>query len=364
MNFKLVIVLILTSTIVCGCSSSYKNPVTESYKGSIHKVKLASLIRQQEIEARVDYNNSILIGMHFGLIGALLATAIDSEINTDLIGKKEEQILPLRNALIDLDFNSLIHQSYTKTLSKVEWLDIAKAEYVEKLNDIELPDNELILFVSSSYKLNENFTAVEVISNVALTKIQRVNSRHGKKDKFNNEEIFNNTYVYLSPAKELAVKTPLIVENEKNELQQWYTKERAEIEKIPAKYLRELRLKALRALKKEKLAMIRPVYSNHKLKMVMAELWAQDDAKLLKSYLKESIVELSRLMLSDISDTVPTYKHLSDKTVTRIGKRKDKYQLISKGESRSTVRVLKGEYAGVLCSIPNNENPYKCIEQQ
>lgn len=100
--------------------------------------------------------------------GGLLLALIDAGVNSNNAGTAEEAIIPLRNALVDFDFDQVIQADLKAALSQSEWLhagnfQIIKENTTEKLDALMGASKaSAVMFVATDYSLNWSGDTVSV----------------------------------------------------------------------------------------------------------------------------------------------------------------------------------------------------------
>ncbi|NVJ60555.1 MAG: hypothetical protein HWE27_09195 [Gammaproteobacteria bacterium] len=336
LSFSVIILVMLS-----GCVSGYKQPVTDAYKNQKRKVHVASVIAQKELDARAPLQNSAGVGVQFGLIGALISAAVDSSVNQGVIENKETQLAPIRNELIDFEFNDHFHKIATDTLSKVDWLSVSNLSLLNDESDIELNEGEHYLKIDTSYALSTDFTTLQVFSYVTIGEVKKVSYRNGKTVKTEFVPIFKNLYKYSSQSISRVIKPQAERDQAKLELENWLTEKLAAAESgVDKRHYKQVYRRKKNEIDKD--------YSFAEGNLKTAEKWSVDGATLLKSHLVESAYEIAKMIVLDISDT----RTLDELKKSKTEKEYEKgLQIVSESDDRVIVRDTQTAMAGQLCSI-------------
>ena len=354
-NIKTLAILIISS-IITGCASSYKIQMTQEFIESKPEVNMGSFLAQKEMDARMPVSNTgTAVGMQFGLIGVLIGSAIDSSKNKNNLNNKETQIAPLRNALIDHDFNTAYHQSVLNTTHSMDWLNLGKVTKVDDFATISFEQNQYFLKYDTSYSLNRNFDSLELFTFVTLYKIEKNQSKKKNKETV----IFRNLYKYLSPSIPLIAKSQEEIERSIAEVEEWHQLELERIEKLPTKR-KTPKINALNKKKKKKLKASRSAYTWAERNLAMAKHWAKDDASMIKSYMQEALVEIDKMIKLDILDTKSPKEYKKDKSIPLHIKG---LQKVSDSNGRLILRSVSNT-KGLLCSIKSDMDAKRCIIAQ
>jgi hypothetical protein len=105
-----------------------------------------------------------------GLVGAL----IQSRINTEKSRTAELSIVPLRDALVDFDFDAFALNSSTAALSKIDWLDLKETRISRDSSEIGLVKalngaaTSQVMFLYYDYAADADFSSVVVAASGTL----------------------------------------------------------------------------------------------------------------------------------------------------------------------------------------------------
>lgn len=160
------LIAIAVLLLIGGCAATPRavlDPAERSIPGG-RDVLVA--VPQGEIQAVVV---SATGGQAFGLVGAL----IDVSISQHRANRAELDIKPVRDALIDYDFDRRALETTRTTLSRLPWLQVGKVSFSKEFTDgslgafLDKTDAAQVLFAEYNYSLTADFSALQV--SVALT---------------------------------------------------------------------------------------------------------------------------------------------------------------------------------------------------
>ncbi len=340
--------------LLSACASGYRVAVPPQFKDSKTDVHLGSFVAQKEIDARMPIaNTGSAVGMQFGLIGALIGSAIDSSINKSNLNTKEAQLAPLRDALVDFNYNPLVHENATKAANQIDLFNITKTTYVDDYTKIDLADGEHFLKFDTSYSLTQKFDGLEVFTNVTLYKITKTNKKKQKE-----EVIFKNRYKYLSPLYPLIEKT----EEDKAELvaeaETWYQEELNKANEISDKRKRLATKEKLKRSYNKRIDEANGPHTSSSRNLAMSKFWGQNDAELMRKHLNEAVTEITSMVLLDLPDIRPTEEYKKDKSIPLYAKG---LQKVKETEDRVIIRDVSSGWAGQMCSIVKGMVGKRCI---
>jgi len=360
MNKLKTIAIAILITVTAGCASSYKIPLTQEFKDTRQPVNFASIVPQKEIEARIRVSNGgVAAGAQFGLVGMMIGSAIDDVADKKSANSKVAQVAPLREAMIDFDFNSRIHKANISSAKAFEWLNIDKTSLKNDSKAMEFEEDQYLLRFNTQYQLSIDFDSVEVTTLVTLNKIEKKdNSNRKLKAKKNHNEttLFRNRYTYLSPSIPLKTKSQAERTEAVSKIEKWYEKEVGRLDELYTKQ-REPKLKSLKWKKKEKLKAANAPYTTAERNIAMAEEWAKNDAVLVKRYITDALIDIDKMIKLDVGDTLEPKDYKKDESIEIHTKG---FQLVDKNEDRVMIRSVS-RYIGILCSIKKDMNAKRCV---
>lgn len=131
--------------LLSGCAQNYYKPITAEIKPNT-AAEVELLIEQHEINKDIVVSNASAGAAAGGFIGALIVASIDVAVNNGRAEDAEEQVKPIRDALVDFDadqvaktaFERAFKNSATFAVSKVNVLK-TKDETKETLKNLDVP---------------------------------------------------------------------------------------------------------------------------------------------------------------------------------------------------------------------------------
>ncbi len=100
--------------------------------------------------------------------GGLLLALIDAGVDSSNAGTAEEAIKPLRNALVDFNFDAQMQGELQAAFSQLDWLNAGNYRVVREVTDANLDEilaastASAVLFVTMDYNINWSGDAVTV----------------------------------------------------------------------------------------------------------------------------------------------------------------------------------------------------------
>ena len=152
----------------------FRTPISQSFIDSKEPVFVYLVFDQEELDAEVPIQDSSAATSQYGLIGAVVGGAIDASVNKSNSELAEENLAPIRNALIGYDFNQLFEKSAHESLNNLENLNVAEVVRLNSLkefNELEktLPSEQKSLILKVQYKLGPNFRVAYAKLDAMLT---------------------------------------------------------------------------------------------------------------------------------------------------------------------------------------------------
>jgi hypothetical protein len=162
------LVILLSSFLLIACSTpSIHLPVSNAARGALTSTDVVVPIRQSEIYIFVPMATG---GAGFGLIGALVDTAVDSERTS----KAEGAVTPLRNAMVDYSFDSALQDELKTSLSQVAWLHAGNYGVTHDISNdglgkaLAASKASTVLFLVADYRLSNDGDVLFVTFQAAL----------------------------------------------------------------------------------------------------------------------------------------------------------------------------------------------------
>lgn len=127
---------------LAGCAAAPYKAISPKLKSQVSASAGVLGIQQSEIKPTINY-----AGTSGGLIGAIISSSIDNAH----LAKAEKTITPLRNALVDYDFDGPMLAAMQAQLPKVDWLHLTGMSLVKDTSDPNM--GGLIAGASAPYTL-------------------------------------------------------------------------------------------------------------------------------------------------------------------------------------------------------------------
>jgi hypothetical protein len=158
--------LVVSGVCFPGAKNNYLAPEKRGHPGGRD---LQIVVGQVEIQPTINVSN-----LTVPLGGGLLIGLIDVGINDARTKQAEKNIVPLRDSLMDYDFDSRAREASRATLAGFEWFALREtrlskdASRAGLLSAIAATDTSQAMFLNYHYETDPDFTSVIVTLNVAL----------------------------------------------------------------------------------------------------------------------------------------------------------------------------------------------------
>jgi len=327
-------VLLFAVVFFAGCSTT---PHKVSIQNKIEtQVDVISIVKQQELEALFPIQNSAAVSMQFGLIGALVGSAIDASANSNSAEKTTNKLADIRNRLINYNFDNVLQSSIAESLADHPSMSLGKvATYKDyKQAKKQMSSGNYYLRLSTEYKLDLDFRVPFIVTYATLIK-------KGVTDR-KDEVIYKNTFTYFAdslaePKKDNAANMAEIAK---------LKAARAELtssEKRNSKRSYNKKIKKLSATE----------YTFDESVSELAHVWATTKSEQLKSYLTAGIQEVVALLAIDMADPILAETYKTEGQVLPGYPKSHKSVMVKDSEERDVIRFSDGHRAGAICSMPN-----------
>lgn len=199
---------VLAAGFLTACAATPNDFLSADTRAKIASTEVVVPVSQNEIYIYVPPSTSgAVAGAAGGLVGGLVGAIIDASINSVQTHKAETAVKPLRDVMVDYNFDPMMQGDVRDALAPLSWLGIDKIR-VSKQVDPKGLDAELakstdgaILVVSTQYSLSNDARALTVTvsaglypNNDALRAIKRQNARAGRVAVVNS--LYHNTLKY------------------------------------------------------------------------------------------------------------------------------------------------------------------------
>lgn len=154
--------VVSTLLLLGGCVASPHYPLAPEAASNLEQVDVYVGLEQREIKPTIEVSTAG--GANFGLIGAL----IDASVNNSRAEGAEAMIRPVRNALLDYDFDSRIQEEIVVALQDQEWFADSPPELIKSALDesykarLARSESDAVLFLTTDYSLSPDFSELEV----------------------------------------------------------------------------------------------------------------------------------------------------------------------------------------------------------
>jgi hypothetical protein len=169
MAVRNLVVLCLVGLLVQACASPYKRVVDDANRTSPGGRDVVVIVPQSEMRATVVASN---IAASSG--GGALFAIIDGIITQNRMSEAEERIRPIRDQLINYDFDQRAMEATKATVGRIGWLDVrnisftkdgSKPRFLSLLDQAAAPQ---VFGFRYSYALSADFGQLIVALDVAL----------------------------------------------------------------------------------------------------------------------------------------------------------------------------------------------------
>lgn len=195
------LILILAGLGLSACATTPDHVALDiQARNNVHSTDVVAPVRQGEVYVFVPQASS---GGQ-GLIGALVAAGIDS-VRTS---KAEDAVKPLRDAVIDFNFDDLLRQDLKASMSKVQWLNVTDVKVIKDVATASLDSAitgskaSAVLMVAADYHLSNDGSTFDIAvkadlfpNSLALTQPKTTDANTKPKSDVKNA-IYRNTFTF------------------------------------------------------------------------------------------------------------------------------------------------------------------------
>lgn len=144
-------------------------PLPGQARSEISSSEVVVPIRQSEIYVFVPDSQIAAAGG-----GGLLLALIDAGVNSVRTSKAETAVKPLRDAVVDFDFDAMMRDDLKDSLSHLDWLHVHDVHVVKDVtpkgfdNELVGSKDEAVLFTTMDYQLSNDASALTITLNAGL----------------------------------------------------------------------------------------------------------------------------------------------------------------------------------------------------
>lgn len=161
---KRLVLLAVFFALVSGCAVQpvYKPMPTEA-QGNLQSADVVLGISQKEIRGQIHESN-----LTAAAGGGLLFALIDAGVNQSRANSAERDISPVKDALLDFDFNKEMTAALAAEFEEVEWVNNERISVITEMTDANYDDHfrkspsDAVMFVNLDYSLTPDFTKLMV----------------------------------------------------------------------------------------------------------------------------------------------------------------------------------------------------------
>ncbi|WP_286266625.1 hypothetical protein [Thalassotalea atypica] len=167
MNKFAVVALLAGSVIGCGTTPNNYLPVAAT--NEIKTTDVYVVVPQKEIVAEVEASGVAAAGG-----GGLLLALIDVAVENSRASSAEELIQPIKDSLIETDFNSLFINALKKEFDAVNWMKVDDVQLITDVTETTRQDNydkadaETVTFINAGYSLSPDFSMLKANANISM----------------------------------------------------------------------------------------------------------------------------------------------------------------------------------------------------
>jgi len=158
----------------CGTVAPFA-PLPSDARGKIASTDVVVPIRQHEIYVFVPPSTAGAAGgASLGLAGALVGALVDASVDSVRTGKAEKAVTPLRDSLVDYNFDAAFKDDLTASLTQLSWVHVDTVHVVRDFRESDL-DGDLaaskdaaVLLMTTDYNLDNDGNVLTVTVGAAL----------------------------------------------------------------------------------------------------------------------------------------------------------------------------------------------------
>lgn len=168
-SFSKLAVLITLIVSIVGCGSTPNKYLPIAATNEIKSTDVYIVVPQKEIVAEIDRSGVAAAGGG-GLLLALIDVAVENSRATDA----EELIQPVKDSLIETNFNSIFLKALQKELDVVDWMNVDNIQLITDVSETTRQDHyknadaQTVTFINARYSLSPDFSSLKANANISM----------------------------------------------------------------------------------------------------------------------------------------------------------------------------------------------------
>lgn len=201
-------ILVISSLLfMSACAQTpYHVPISSNVHKNIRNTSVKMGLNQEEIYMKFRQADSSSATSQYGFLGALFGSLIDSAINSSESEDAEKLVKPVKNALININFEKEMTSALNSKLRTLKWLRADNTSVISSYNDdmtseiIEKSKSSAVLMIRPDYYISTDARSFKIDTTVILypsnSKLKNISKieRPDEEDKIIYRNLFHFTY--------------------------------------------------------------------------------------------------------------------------------------------------------------------------
>ena len=176
------------STTACA-PGMLNRPLDTTKRETVSKADVVGVVPQADLYAAIVVADSSAAVAQYGLLGALIGSAIDGGVNASRSKDAEAAVRPLRDGLLGYTFEAQLAQELDRELAGLTWLGAnpmtlsKKGEIGAKNAVVYASKAATVLLVHTDYHMSPDFSKLIVTADATLAQVPTPEERSSKKHK-------------------------------------------------------------------------------------------------------------------------------------------------------------------------------------
>lgn len=174
------------STTACA-PGMLNRPLDTAKRETVGKADVVGVVPQADLYAAIVVADSSAATAQYGLLGALIGSAIDGGVNASRSKDAEAAVRPLRDGLLGYTFEAQLAQELDRELGGLTWLGAnpmtlsKKGEIGAKNAVVYASKAATVLLVHADYHMSPDFSKLIVTADTTLAPVPPAEERSSKK---------------------------------------------------------------------------------------------------------------------------------------------------------------------------------------
>lgn len=163
-------------SLAAACQTANFRHIDPAQREATRPTQVIAVVPQPDLEVYVPQQNTTVVAVDplTAIVGSITASVMDSVMHKSALAEAEKRIAPMRDQLLDYDFDAQLKTELERTVGTLAWLApqgvaINKDGTDEaRIAELKAATTPTVLYVNTSYRMSPDFSELAVSAYVAL----------------------------------------------------------------------------------------------------------------------------------------------------------------------------------------------------